>query len=753
MAFALVGAEITQTGTDTDLSGLIGNGATTLDSSADVDFVTYDLGLNTLVIDGTLSIDPKVECLAIPIAPTGSITPLTLNGTLTIGNKETSGSLVKYSEGNAIIFTGAGGSNTGQRAIETGTSSTLNMYGGIIRTASPINFGNGATVNWESGTIYNTRSSFIQLRISASGSTNNDLVSFTGLTLDGDTDSISIFPNDGFADMQLKIFRGQFQNSVNDQPDITFVNWDNTNSFETDDLLANSNGTNNMTATFQNVGRQISIVERIGNRDAFALTKRDCKINFLDANSDAVTDTVAYYGVDTDNGSRFVGYNGVDLTADQVYSGTTTAGFAEEIILNQVAEFFDGVDQYDDRTNANGNIPISGISYLYNIGTAFPEMIGLQQDVSPLYLITDRSITETVKATVDAYTTIDNAQEFYDRAKSFLVSNYSGEQDTIVDRSENTIDAGTYDVDIDATAGSAFAFSAGKITIKTSDFVGNMTTTGTITLLNGATFTGTRTDTNGTVAPPRPVTATVIAGTRVQLYNVTTATEIVNEVEAGTSYSYIVTPAEGSVGDTIRIRLTQTSGTTGYLPLETSANLTATGIEFLATQEADTIYNTIAQDGSLITKFTADYINTEVDVTVAADFTGHELYAWFAYNLTLEDGIRQFFGGFVAVDIANFKVVTSVVDAYFDNTTTTNIKQTDNVRIYRDDEVYPVNNPTTGGGGIDMVWRDKVFIAETGVSGLTPSESAQLSAINPDLVIINENVQKASLLIPATTDL
>ena len=42
---------------------------------------------------------------------------------------------------------------------------------------------------------------------------------------------------------------------------------------------------------------------------------------------------------------------------------------------------------------------------------------------------------------------------------------------------------------------------------------------------------------------------------------------------------------------------------------------------------------------------------------------------------------------------------------------------------------------------------------ETGVSGLTPAESAQLDRINSDLNIINQGVQDASVLVPHSTDL
>ena len=74
----------------------------------------------------------------------------------------------------------------------------------------------------------------------------------------------------------------------------------------------------------------------------------------------------------------------------------------------------------------------------------------------------------------------------------------------------------------------------------------------------------------------------------------------------------------------------------------------------------------------------------------------------------------------------------------------TNIRQTDNRRFFRSDGVYPVKEPTSGGGGIDVVWRNTILIAETGVSGLTPAESILLSELNKV-----DGINKLTKLIPS----
>lgn len=61
-----------------------------------------------------------------------------------------------------------------------------------------------------------------------------------------------------------------------------------------------------------------------------------------------------------------------------------------------------------------------------------------------------------------------------------------------------------------------------------------------------------------------------------------------------------------------------------------------------------------------------------------------------------------------------------------------------------------IDNPLVGYVYLGAV---ATSIAETGTSGLTPTEAAQLAAISPDLEVINVGVQKASKAIPHNTDL
>ena len=225
-----------------------------------------------------------------------------------------------------------------------------------------------------------------------------------------------------------------------------------------------------------------------------------------------------------------------------------------------------------------------------------------------------------------------------------------------------------------------------------------------------------RTDANGTIEPDQPISITnIVAGSRLRIYNVTTGVETVNTVVSGTSYTNSYQEGTGyNDGDTVRVYLTKLGKDEWVGDVIDTSN----GFNVLAAQVDDPVYTAMGVDGSTVTKFQADYPNDEVDLVIGSDWTMAELYAWWSYNLTSEDGIRNFFGGITAIDQANFRINTSVVDLYLDNTTNASYRQTDNRRFFRDTgDGYPVRNPTTSGYGLDVVWRNTILIAETEAGG------------------------------------
>jgi len=226
-------------------------------------------------------------------------------------------------------------------------------------------------------------------------------------------------------------------------------------------------------------------------------------------------------------------------------------------------------------------------------------------------------------------------------------------------------------------------------------------------------------DNGSTYEPPVSVTisnANLIDWTRVQLYNVTQANELDNSIVSWWSwYSYINNLwswLDLEDGDSIRIRATYTNGVTAKLWIESLWIVTAGWLTFLDSQSDDTVYISYALDGSTITKFTADYTDTEVDISSAVNFTAKEAYAWFIYNTTTSLWIAAFFGWVTAIDAWNLRINNTVVNIFWDNITSTNVWQTDIIRIFREDWVRPVKNSgvTTWWGWIDIRWQADVFV-------------------------------------------
>ena len=717
MSFSYSNGVITQTGTDTNLSGLNGISGVTINVSGQntATYKIYTLNSSTrLIIDGTLTIDPEIEQLVIAKKPPTSTTdityPCTVNGSLILGKQKTGNNNTSYSSGVTLNFTGLGDVWWRDKSLSISSGGSFTMYGSTIRTGGSLIFNDGCSLLVEKGEIYNVHNSNIGIRFRESSGI------LRKLTFDGRQGSdIRISINDGIAEANLILKNAFYYTEVTPQSDILFTNYDvslniNTTSIRFEDFVQDN------LVEINNASNRLNFVQSSsnGNRDGYCRVFRVFNVPITDLNNNPIT--YSYYGKDINNGNRVASSKSTfDDTADKIYSGINQTQNFQERILWEVFIGINGVANVDDRTDQNDTIPIIFISYNESLKTYNPALIGLNTATDPLKLEPDFLITEANRNIVDAYTELETPEKLYDRAKSYLVSNFVG-QSLYATRSGNLINAGSYNVTIDATASTAFDITGNLITIKASTFTGNMVTTGLITLANGAIFDGVRTDANGTVYPDQPISITNIsAGSRLRIYNVTTGTETVNTVVSGTSYTSSYQEGTGyNDGDTVRVYLTKL----GKQEWVGDVIDTSNGFNVLASQVDDDVYTALGVDGTTITKFQADYVNNEVDLVIGSDWTMAELYAWWANNLTTEDGIRNFFGGITAIDQANFRINTSIVDLYLDNTTNASYKQTDNRRFFRDTGTgYPVRNPTTSGYGLDVVWRNTILIAESAAGG------------------------------------
>lgn len=246
--------------------------------------------------------------------------------------------------------------------------------------------------------------------------------------------------------------------------------------------------------------------------------------------------------------------------------------------------------------------------------------------------------------------------------------------------------------------------------------------------------------------PPAAADATVLADSRVQLYNVTTDTEIDNVFVTGTSYSYVIT-SEASDGDVLRLRACKL----GRMAGEAFAVWGASGATFLISQPEDEIYTTWGIDGSAVTEFSGDvtghiYIDANDMDGVS---TKTRLGAWYSWVLTTEIGIRHFYGGVSYLSTAAIRINTDVADILIENVNaSTALRFTDiDVRLYRSDGTsiiaptsYSIHNDYSG----------VPDVVETGVSGLTTAESNVLMGLPGTVSTIEKITRNKMITDPAT---
>lgn len=298
---------------------------------------------------------------------------------------------------------------------------------------------------------------------------------------------------------------------------------------------------------------------------------------------------------------------------------------------------------------------------------------------------------------------------------------------------------GGHDVEITPTSTGTFDLSGLSVKTGQSLKIHNTTATAiTVKLAAGVTAT---TSGSGAITLEYPVTlanasiTNLVAGSRVRIYNQTTATELYNDFVAGTAYSAdYVDGTDYSAGDIISIRIAWMSGTSAKLPVEYLTVATVNGWSVLSNQHDDTVYNTNAIDGSTITEFTPDYRNVEIDVNDPdGTTTPQRCYAWYIAGQMTADGITNYHGAITAEDEFNYRVNVGVVSLHGKNINTNPLLVV-GARIYRSDGAALF---VPGNGPVQMEY-GRVYALETGTSGLTASESAALLAIPTNPLLVND---------------
>ena len=742
MSFTEASNKITQTGTDADLSGL--NGITGVTTTVRANHTTYTIAsTHSLQVTGTLSIDPAYETLQLmkQAVNSGSF-PLTVTDTLNLGVKTTANGKDKYSVGVGIDLPNE--NTSGQMfntfGISFGGSSTFLWNGGIIRTTATLRTAGGATVTINNGIFYNLAeqsANTSQFRIESTNSTGDAKINIYDLTFDGEAFESRIFTKSGWNVGIFKFKKGAYQSFNSSFPPLTFENFDTSpNLHDSDVINVTRSQVDGETITIKGFSNRLR-VELDSGRNNFMYLKCVRPISLVVEDLDGNELTYSYYAKDLDSGNRALGSKNQDDRTDKIYSGVNQSGNLDADVLVEVINYINKTITTDSRTNSNSEIPFSIIAYNQTITDFAEDLVGLNTLESTVKMTPDLVVSEATKSVVDAYTSIDTPQKFYDIAKSYLVGNYAGEASPLVSRDGNTIDAGGYDVVVDASAGSVFAISGNTLTIKASTFVGNISTSGSATLSNGAKVIGTF---GATTVLPWEV-KNVEATTRLQLYNLTKDALVITQKLSGTAGTYVdatgtYDQTEISVGDVVRLRCTCVVGATAMLPVEVTGVATSTGITFQVDQIADEVYNSNSIDGSTVSKtinptsgtLTADY-SSPMGVDVSdADGTASvkEIYAFFVYSTTTEDGVENWFGGMRAIDNANYEVVTANADIKIQNIGTNAVIVSDG-RLFRDDSA-------------------SVLFAKQGDKPISMDSGALVTSVQPQVeAALNANAKISSI--------
>jgi hypothetical protein len=258
----------------------------------------------------------------------------------------------------------------------------------------------------------------------------------------------------------------------------------------------------------------------------------------------------------------------------RLVDGTGALVNSQNLTTGRFAEFFarhtDIVSTVGDKTLGSGTFfgPYSLRAVKY--GKQFSATTISAEDTfdAVVTMLDDPLITQPVQATVDAYTTLDTPQEWYDYAVSWLEANITTKDRFIVTRIGDTINAGALNVVIDASAAQVLAFDGTTVTIRATAFTGNITTTGVVTTANGAAVVGGIIDANGdsflsfdgadswivypTAAARAAETGALGSGTGAQIYRFTFApgtSYFVTLVQSGTQIRQDVTPTAS--GETV----------------------------------------------------------------------------------------------------------------------------------------------------------------------------------------------------------
>lgn len=494
MAFSLSWSTITQTGTDTDLSGISAiAGVTTTDYDT---VISYDIGNLRLVVSGTLTIaqDGTREQLLFRGDVWHNSTDIEVTWTLNIGTFQANPLDYSYQDyipalresldANQWVFSDSNGFTNDwewqvwARAWLWNNNGTINCYARVVTVFSWW-FSVASTTNIQYSFRINHRFSYAygaNFTVNQSSFNNWNFVAGGDYTLDG------WIPWNSVSLVGISNSTPAWQTyNVRNVPDITWRN-----------IIAGwrSSSPSSLTIYTNVLKGTDQIFTVLAWRQRETEFRREVRLEAKDSLGSPVTTAKVFYvwSVWTESVNNVDGSGIYDFT----FTYATRSATGGSILPYNF--FTTNADTTDDLIN------VRAIDYNFSIaesiGVSLRWIDRLPNSIPAL--LPDFSITEPSKVIVDWYTSIDNQNEFYDRAKSFLFDNYQWESSTIVSINWSQIDLWSFDLNIDDTAPIALDVVWNLITINSSLYTWDITTTWTVSLIWWAVVNGTITDSWGT---------------------------------------------------------------------------------------------------------------------------------------------------------------------------------------------------------------------------------------------------------------
>jgi hypothetical protein len=295
--------------------------------------------------------------------------------------------------------------------------------------------------------------------------------------------------------------------------------------------------------------------------------------------------------------------------------------------------------------------------------------------------------------------------------------------------------AGTYNVNFNSSFGTTTAdfTTAGTYDLRGATITGTIhlsssnNSTVTVKLLPGVTYVN-DTPAHITVDNAFNVTLTVaniIAGSRIQVYDTDSSTELYNEIVAGTTFTKTWVYASDI---NVRIRLKYSAYPVDYYWYTATTAITSSGFSINAAQVENTVYENANVDGSTVTSCSVSGTTIRIYIDDPTNaIAAQVIYNWYQYYLFSEAGIREQDGAYITA--------TDDTHYIFDNTMKIINSDTANPLNITGANITPVSGAATNifdltnGASIALNFNRVEGFSYSSGSGLSTAEHNQVMAI------------------------